>query len=199
MSTAQKYRRQPSGEWLGYPELKLEDIEHESFKFTKYVSQAMVDNRKGRVYILMEHDFYQRFLKAVRKKFGNISHVNVEKAALEAVKTWIEAVAMKANRSDDAVRIMKEWTEHYYGKVIQFETDTEQFYLVVSNGRMKVKDGIYPAPDLTFKGSSKTISDVFTGRKRIVDAMKTWELVLIGAGHEGFTLGRLITTVMLEV
>lgn len=92
MSTAPKYRRQPSGEWLGYPELKLDDIEHESFKFTKYVSQAMVDNRKGRVHLLMEHDFYQRFIKAVRKKFGNISHVNVEKASLEAVKTWIEGV-----------------------------------------------------------------------------------------------------------
>jgi hypothetical protein len=29
--------------------------------------------------------------------------------------------------------------------------------------------------------------------------MKTWELVLKGAGHEGFALGRLVTTVMMEV
>ncbi len=114
-------------------------------------------------------------------------------------KRFFEAVAMKANRSSDGTRIMKEWSGHYQGKVIQFETDTEQFYLVVANGRMKVKDGIYPAPDLTFRGSSKTISEVFTGRKRIGDAMKTWELMLIGAGHEGFALGRLVTTVMLEV
>ncbi len=114
-------------------------------------------------------------------------------------KRFFEAVAMKANRSSDGTRIMKEWSGHYQGKVLQFETDTEQFYLVVANGRMKVKDGIYPAPDLTFRGSSKTISEVFTGRKRIGDAMKTWELMLIGAGHEGFALGRLVTTVMLEV
>lgn len=92
MSAAPKYRRQPSGEWLGFPELKLEDIEHESFKFTKYVSQALVDNRKGRVHLLMEHDLYSRFLQAVRKKFGSISHVSVEKAALEAVRTWVEGV-----------------------------------------------------------------------------------------------------------
>jgi len=92
MTTAPKYRKQPAGEWLGFPELKLEDIEHESFKFTKYVSQALVDNRKGRVYLLMEHNFYNRFLQAVRKKFGNISSVNVEKAASEAVKTWVEGV-----------------------------------------------------------------------------------------------------------
>ena len=92
MSAAPKYRKQPSGEWLGFPDLKLEDIEHESFKFTKYVSQALVDNRKGRVYVLMEQDLYSRFLLAVKKKFGSMSHVNVEKAAEEAVKTWVEGV-----------------------------------------------------------------------------------------------------------
>jgi len=92
MSTAPKYRRQPSGEWLGFPELKLEDIEHESFKFTRYVSQSLVNNRKGRIHLLMEHDSYQRFLNAVRKKFGTISNVNVEKAVLEAVQTWVEGV-----------------------------------------------------------------------------------------------------------
>jgi hypothetical protein len=92
MTLAPKYRKQPSGEWLGFPELKLEDVEHESFKFTKHVSQSMVDNRKGRVYLLMEHTLYNRFLQAVRKKFGNTSYVNVEKATLEAVATWIEGV-----------------------------------------------------------------------------------------------------------
>jgi 5S rRNA maturation endonuclease (ribonuclease M5) len=92
MSAAPKYRKQPSGEWLGFPDLELEDIEHESFKFTKNVSQALVDNRKGRVYLLMEQDFYGRFLQAVKKKLGNISHTNVDKAALEAVKAWVEGV-----------------------------------------------------------------------------------------------------------
>lgn len=89
---ARKYRRAPSGQWLGYPVLSLEDIEHESFKFTKYVAQSLVENRKGRVYLLMDHDFYQRFLDAVRKKFGDISASNVEKAALEAVRAWVEGV-----------------------------------------------------------------------------------------------------------
>jgi len=92
MSAAPKYRRQPSGEWLGFPDLKIEDIEHEAFKFTKYVTMSLADNRKGRVYLLMEHDFYQRFLNAVRKKLGDISVPSVEKAALEAVKTWVEGV-----------------------------------------------------------------------------------------------------------
>jgi hypothetical protein len=115
------------------------------------------------------------------------------------VRKFFEAVAMKANRSSEGTKIMKNWVGHYHGKVIQFETDTEQFYLVVTDGKMKVHDGKYPAPDLTFKGSSKTIQEVFTGRKRFGDAMKNWELVLVGAGHEGFALGKLVTTVMLEV
>jgi hypothetical protein len=115
------------------------------------------------------------------------------------VKRFFEAIAMKANRSSEGTKIMKNWVGPYHGKIIQFETDTEQFYLVVTDGKMKVYDGKYPAPDLTFKGSSKTIHEVFTGRKRFGDAMKNWEVILVGAGHEGFALGKLITTVMLEV
>jgi hypothetical protein len=92
MSVRPKYRRQPSGEWLGFPELRMEDIRHEAFKFTKLIAQSMVNNRKGRVCLLMDHDLYQRFLKAVQKRFGNIFASNVEKAAFEAVKAWIEEV-----------------------------------------------------------------------------------------------------------
>jgi len=113
-------------------------------------------------------------------------------------KRLFEAIAMKANKSNEGVRIMREWIGPYDGKVIQFVTDTEKFYLVFAAGKMKVRDGEYSSPDLTFKGSSKLVSDVFTGRRRIGDAMKSWELVLIGAGHEGFTLGKLIATVMTE-
>jgi len=113
-------------------------------------------------------------------------------------KRFFEAVAMKANKSNEGIRIMKEWIGPYDGKVIQFVIDNEKFYLVIAEGKMKVRDGEYPSPDLTYEGSSKLVSDVFTGRRRIGDAMKNWELVLIGAGHEGFALGRLVATVMTE-
>ena len=115
-----------------------------------------------------------------------------------ASKEFFETIAMKANRSSDGQKIMKDWVGRYHGKVIQFQTDIEKFYLVVQDGKMKVLEGVYPAPDLTFKGSSKVVSEVFTGQKRIGEAMKAWELVLVGAGHEGFALGRLVTTMMLE-
>jgi len=90
-----KYRKAPSGEWLGYPTLRLDDIEHETFKLAKHFAQSLVQNRKGRVYLLMDNDFYQKFLAAVKKKFGNISASNIEKAALEAVKAWVKEAGSK--------------------------------------------------------------------------------------------------------
>lgn len=90
-----KVRKAPSGEWLGYPTLNLEDIEHESFKVAKQFAEFMVKNRKGRVFLLMDNNLYQKFLDAVRKKYGDISASNVEKAALDAVKIWIEDVESK--------------------------------------------------------------------------------------------------------
>ncbi len=116
-----------------------------------------------------------------------------------SAKEFFEAIATKANRSCEGTKIMREWVGHYYGKIIQFDLDAEKFHLVVSNGGMTVVDGEYPAPDLTLRGSSKLILDVFTGRKRFGVAVKNWELVLIGAGHDGFVLGGLIATITLEV
>jgi putative sterol carrier protein len=81
-------------------------------------------------------------------------------------KNLFEEIAEKANSSSEGRRIMKEWVGHYDGKIIQFETDTEKFYLVVTDERMKVRDGEYPSPDLTFRGSRQVILDVFTGKKR---------------------------------
>lgn len=90
--TVPKFRKAPDGEWLGFPDLSLEDIQHESFRENKHIAQSLVDNRKGRIHLLMEHDSYQRFLSAVRKKFGNISASSVEKAVLDAVNAWTEGV-----------------------------------------------------------------------------------------------------------
>jgi len=92
---SEKHKRAPSGEWLGYPELSLEDIEYESLKSSKYIAQFFVENRKARISLSMEHVFYQRFLEAVRRKYGNTSSLSIEKAAREAVETWVEEVKPK--------------------------------------------------------------------------------------------------------
>lgn len=117
----------------------------------------------------------------------------------ESTKKIFEEIANKANSSIGGQKIMREWVGPYNGKILQFETDTEKFYLVITEGKMNVHDGEYPSPDLTIRGSAQVISDVFTGKRSVGDAMKSWDLLLMGAGHEGFTLGKLITTVFLDV
>ena len=87
-----KFREAPGSEWLAYPHLKVEDIEHDFFKHSTFLAQSLVDNRKGRVILVMDHDLYQDFLSAVRKKFGNMNASSVNKAALDAVKAWTEGV-----------------------------------------------------------------------------------------------------------
>ena len=88
-------------------------------------------------------------------------------------KRIFEEIAKKASSSKEGRKIMKEWTGPYLGKIIQFETNAERFYLVVTDERMKVYDGEYPSPDLTFRGSSQVVSDVFTGKRSVGEAMKS--------------------------
>jgi len=116
----------------------------------------------------------------------------------ENPKRIFEEIARKANSNSEAEKIIRQWVGPYDGKILQFETGSEKFYLVVSDGRLKVCDGEYPSPDLTFRGSSEVVLDVFTGKKTVGDAMKNWDLLLMGAGHEGFSLAKLITTVLME-
>jgi hypothetical protein len=40
--------------------------------------------------LLFDYEEYMSFLDAVRKKFGNISSLSVDKAAHEAVADWIK-------------------------------------------------------------------------------------------------------------
>lgn len=89
----EKYRKAPGSEWLAYPQLKIEDVEGDFFEHSKFLAQSLVDNRKGRVYIVMDHEDYQKFLEAVKAKFGNINSSSVNEAALDAVKAWIEKVS----------------------------------------------------------------------------------------------------------
>jgi hypothetical protein len=87
-----KYRKASGSEWLANPHLKVEDISHEFFKYSKFLAQSLTDNRKGRVNLVIDHELYQDFLSAVHTKFGNINASSVNKAALDALKAWVEGV-----------------------------------------------------------------------------------------------------------
>jgi len=109
-----------------------------------------------------------------------------------------EEITKRVNESPEAQRIIEQWVGPYDGKILQFETDAEKFHLVIADGRMELCTGEYPSPDLILRGSSQVITDVFTGRRSVGEVIRSWDLLLMGAGHEGFMLGRLIATVSLE-
>jgi len=113
------------------------------------------------------------------------------------IRKFMEAVAMKANRDEEIKKTMRKWVGKYYGKIIQFETDPENFYIAVQNDRMEVRPGNSSSPDLIVRAPSRVIVDVFTGRRRFGDAMRSWDLFLVGAGHEAFQLSQVIMAVML--
>ena len=113
-------------------------------------------------------------------------------------KDFFQTTAVKANESSSGKLIMKEWVGHYDGKVVQFQTGKEVFYIVVADETMRVCDGEYPSPDIIFRGPPELIIDVFTLRKSMESAMKSWELVVLGAGHDGFALRELVSTVFRE-
>jgi len=76
-------------EWLGYPDLKKDDIETGYIKDRSY-AENFVSVRNGRVIVVMDSDSYQKFLAAVRRRFGDIAHHHVNEAALRALKEWTE-------------------------------------------------------------------------------------------------------------
>ncbi len=84
-----KFRKHPTGEWPFYPRLKEGDIEHEYWTSKKMIHQAFINDRKGRVVVLMDGEKYDKFLEAVRKRKGNIWASSVDEAMQEAVDDWI--------------------------------------------------------------------------------------------------------------
>jgi len=84
-----KFRPHPTGEWPFYPRLKEADIEHEYWNTKKMIHQAFINDRKGRVVVLMEGEKYDAFLEKVKKRKGNMWTVSVDAAMHEALDEWI--------------------------------------------------------------------------------------------------------------
>ncbi len=84
-----KFRKHPTGEWPFYPRLKEGDIEHEYWTSKKMYHQAFIDDRKGRIVVLMDGNRYDDFLAKVKEKKGNIWTVSIESAMQEAIDDWM--------------------------------------------------------------------------------------------------------------
>ncbi|MFQ6088588.1 MAG: SCP2 sterol-binding domain-containing protein [Candidatus Methanofastidiosia archaeon] len=115
----------------------------------------------------------------------------------EDVKKFLSMIVMKANASEDAKKQIAEWVKHYPGKIIQIETDGEIYHVVITKKGLKLREGEYPSPDLIFRAPSEVLMSIFTGRKTMKDAMKNWEMLVIGAAHDGIPMAKLITTVLM--
>ena len=88
-SGGKNYRPHPTGEWPFYPRLKDGDIQHEYWNSKKMIHQSFINDRKGRVVVLMDGDKYDMFLDKVKEKKGNIWATSVDAAMHEAVDDWV--------------------------------------------------------------------------------------------------------------
>ena len=85
-----RYKKASDGQWPGYPHLRLNDISTLTIRQNRFISEALVNNRKGRIILLMDETFHRKFLTTVRERKGNISAQSVNNAVVEAVKEWMK-------------------------------------------------------------------------------------------------------------
>ncbi|MFW9833939.1 MAG: hypothetical protein ACFFEK_08100 [Candidatus Thorarchaeota archaeon] len=88
-SGEKSYRPHPTGQWPFYPRLKEGDIQAEYWTSKKMIHQSFIDDRKGRIVVLMDGDKYDSFLDKVVEKKGNYWASSVDAAMQEAVDDWM--------------------------------------------------------------------------------------------------------------
>ena len=84
-----KFRKHPTGEWPFYPRLKEGDIQHEYWASKKMYHQAFLDDRKGRLVVLMDGDKYDAFIDKVKERKGNFWTISIDAALHEAIDDWM--------------------------------------------------------------------------------------------------------------
>ncbi|MHA2188466.1 MAG: hypothetical protein ACW99V_09540 [Candidatus Thorarchaeota archaeon] len=84
-----KFRKHPTGAWPFYPRLKDGDIEHEYWNTKKMIHQSFINDRKGRIVVLMDGEKYDAFLNKVKERKGNIWASSIDAAMVEALDEWM--------------------------------------------------------------------------------------------------------------
>ncbi|MDO8055628.1 MAG: hypothetical protein Q6361_02100 [Candidatus Hermodarchaeota archaeon] len=84
-----RYKKASDGQWPGYPHLRNQDIETLTIRQNSYATKALVNNRKGRIVLLMDQEQYQTFLRIVQERKGDTSSRSVNGAVAEAVEEWM--------------------------------------------------------------------------------------------------------------
>jgi hypothetical protein len=113
------------------------------------------------------------------------------------VYKFLQMVIQKGNSKDDALKIMEEWVGPYQGKVLQVETDGEFYHVIITKTGAQAKKGEYPSPDIVFRASSDLLMQIFTGRADPIQAIRNWDMVIVGNGHEMIPMNKMIMSVMM--
>ena len=112
---------------------------------------------------------------------------------IQLFETFVQRVNNKAEHRE----FVRDWIGPYDGKVLQLETDEGTFHLVLQNkGTITLKEGSYPSPDVIYKAKTQTLMNLFSGQVAFRDSMKSWDLIVIGAGHESVPLTKLMLQVL---
>ncbi len=88
-SGGKAFRKHPTGEWPFYPRLKEGDIQHEYWNTKKMIHQSFINDRKGRIVVLMDGDKYDAFIDKIRTRKGNFWATTVDAVMHEAVDDWM--------------------------------------------------------------------------------------------------------------
>ena len=115
----------------------------------------------------------------------------------EDVHKFLQMIIQQGNKKEDAVKIMEEWVGSYDGKILQVETDGKFYHVVITKKGATVKDGEYPSPDIIFRAPSDLLMQIFTGRHDPIEAIKKWEMIVLGNGHEMVPMNQMIMAVMM--
>lgn len=108
-----------------------------------------------------------------------------------------EMLIKRVNETPSHREFVRRWVGPYQGKVLQIETDTGIFHILLHRkGVMALQKGSYSSPDVIYKATSETLMNLFMGRESFRDLMNRWELIIIGAGHESVPLGQLMMRVL---
>lgn len=117
--------------------------------------------------------------------------------AVDRVRQFMRHINSAVNSSEEHKKFVAEWINPWPGKVLQVDAEGEKFYTVITQEKMWIEEGEYPSPDVIFRvKDAQVILDIFTGRLPFRNAMKSWDLFVIGAAHEAVPLAQLIFNVM---
>lgn len=76
-------------EFLGKPRPTREDVSS-YMRDQNVLVEYFLDEMKPKIHLTVEPELWGEFESALVKKFGKFSPVNVQKAAQEALREWVE-------------------------------------------------------------------------------------------------------------